>query len=310
MKKWIISLTVLLLLLFIGLPYFLISKTLLISNVVKVNRNSTSAARSLLKESDWQKWWPSGEMTEDGRSLDYKGYNYKITEHFYNAVGVDILKGKERRQTRINILPVNADSVFVIWEYQIHTSLNPFSRIKEYREAVASRQVMQDIMLHMKDFLDKTENVYGTDIHVSISKDSTLITTKFKTRDYPTTEEIYHSIAALKTYIHNNKAEENNFPMLRVEKHNDYETMVAIPVNKQLASKGEFVFKRFVPWKILVANVQGGDSAISQAFKEFEIYIRDYSLHEMANSFQSLVTDRSLEKDSSKWITQLVTPIP
>ena len=250
------------------------------------------------------------EISKDSHPMVYEGYTFTITNHFYNAVGINMVKGGDIKETRINILPINADSVFAIWEYQIHSSLNPFKRIKDYREAVATRQAMHDILLHMKMFLDKTENVYGIDIHVEMSKDSTLITTKFRTKAYPTTEEIYHSISSLKTYIHNNKATENNFPMLHVEKHDDFETMVAIPVNKQLKSSGKFIFKRFVPWKVLVARVQGGDSTLNRSFKEFKSYIQDYSLHEMANSFQSLVTDRSLEKDTSKWITQLITPIP
>ena len=48
--------------------------------------------------------------------------------------------------------------------------------------------------------------------------------------------------------------------MLNVKKLNEseFKTTVAIPINKVLPGNGKIFFRRFVPWKVLVAEVRGG----------------------------------------------------
>ena len=60
---------------------------------------------------------------------------------------------------------------------------------------------------------------------------------------------------------------------------------------------------------ILVGEVKGGLSTILNAEKQLANYVFDYGKASPAIPFQSLVTDRSLEADSSKWITRLNYPI-
>ena len=311
MKKWIISLTVLLFIILLCLPYLLIPNSLRVSEVIRVNLKSTSAFRTLLNNSDWHRWWPSKEIKKGDSSWNYEGFTFTTDEHFYNAIGIDIQKGKIKRESRLNIIPVGIDSVVLVWEYRFPASLNPFIRMKEYKESAASKKAMYNILQSMQGFLNKPENIYGMNIHVELSKDTTLISTKFSTPIYPSTTEIYRHINELRIYARNNRAKENNYPMLHVDKvDNHYESMVALSLNKALKSSGNFEFKRFVPWKVLTAEVGGGYGAIRQAHTQFNYFIQDYSLLQMANSFESLVTDRSLERDTAKWITRFYTPIP
>ena len=104
---------------------------------------------------------------------------------------------------------------------------------------------------------------------------------------------------------------ENNFPMLHVRKSNDntFETMVAIPINKYLEGKGKILNKRFVPWKVLTAEVKGGDYTVNEAFKQMLLYMSDNQIKGMAFPFASLVTERNMQPDTSKWITRIYTPI-
>jgi len=311
MKKWIIYLTILLFIILLCLPYLLIPNSLRVSEAIRVNLKSTSAFRTLLNDNDWHKWWPSKEIQKGDSSRNYAGFTFTTGEHFYNAIGIDIQKGKIKRESRLNIVPVGMDSVFLVWEYQFPASLNPFIRMKEYRESAASKKAMHDILQSMQGFLNKPENIYGINIHVELSKDTTLISTKFRTAGYPSTTEIYQHIKELRAYAKANQAKENNYPMLHVGRIDDhYESMVALSLNKALKSSGNFEFKRFVPWKVLTAEVRGGYGSIHQAHIQFNFFIQDYSLLQMANSFESLVTDRSLEKDTTKWITRFYTPIP
>jgi len=81
-------------------------------------------------------------------------------------------------------------------------------------------------------------------------------------------------------------------------------------VNKELAGNGKIFFSRFVPWKVLTAEVRGGIWTVKEAMHQMDIYIADYQKTAMAIPFQSLVTNRMEEPDTLKWITGIYTPVP
>ncbi len=85
--------------------------------------------------------------------------------------------------------------------------------------------------------------------------------------------------------------------------------MVAIPVNKTITPNNEFLLKKMVPGKILVTEVRGGIHTINQAQKNIELYMNDHHLVSPAIPFHSLVTDRSKEADTAKWITKIYYPV-
>jgi hypothetical protein len=114
----------------------------------------------------------------------------------------------------------------------------------------------------------------------------------------------------LKEYISINGAKETNSPMLNVIRDSsNFITMIAIPLNKSIPENGKFIFKRMVPGNILVTEVTGGNFTITEALQQMKIYINDNHLQSPAIPFESLVTDRSKEPDSSKWITRIYYPI-
>ncbi len=91
--------------------------------------------------------------------------------------------------------------------------------------------------------------------------------------------------------------------------NNGYETMVAIPVDRVLDDSQDFALKKMVPGNILVAEVKGGISTVKEGEAQLENFVQDYQFVSPAIPFQSLVTNRMLEKDTSKWITKLYYPI-
>jgi hypothetical protein len=60
---------------------------------------------------------------------------------------------------------------------------------------------------------------------------------------------------------------------------------------------------------ILITEIKGGSASIDKAFKEMENYVSDYRRTPPAIPFQSLVTDRMKEPDTSKWITRIFYPV-
>jgi hypothetical protein len=85
--------------------------------------------------------------------------------------------------------------------------------------------------------------------------------------------------------------------------------MVAIPTKTDLPSEGNFSLKKMVLGNILMAEVKGGMYTILKGEEEMTNYVNDYKKTAPAIPFQSLVTNRLVETDTSKWITRLYYPI-
>lgn len=314
MKKFIIFLLAFCTLILVC-TYVFIPGKLKISKIEYVNGNVNSAFRILSDQSAWEKWWPNKDSLKSTLAENhffYNGYKYHLTNKFYNSVEVSIKDNNTSVISRINIIRINPDSVILEWECTLSASINPVARILNYRKAESIKSNMTFIFYKLRLFLENKKNIYGINFHVSMSKDSTMVATKRMQTSYPSTSDIYNLIGSLKNYIRNEGAKENNFPMLNVRKLNDgkFETMVAIPVNKRLPGNGKIFFSRFVPWKVLGGEVKGGTHTINEALHQMEIYIADYQKTAMAIPFQSLVTNRTEEPDTLKWITWIYTPVP
>ena len=59
----------------------------------------------------------------------------------------------------------------------------------------------------------------------------------------------------------------------------------------------------------MTGEVTGGQKEIEEAQKQMELYITDYQRSIIAIPFQMLITDRTREPDSSKWITRIYFPV-
>jgi hypothetical protein len=319
MKKWLIYLLALVVVVLFSLPYLLIPSDLKVSAFRKAERSIAGTFRSLSKPGDWVKWWPGtigdgGPSCSDFRSCTFAfhGSSYVVSGLYYNALAITIQKGNGQFKSQINLVSIEGDTTYLHWEYAIQTGLNPFVRIQRYREALREKANMDSILEHVKNFLGVIANVYGHDIKLIMPKDTTLIVINLKTPAFPTTEDIYRSIHSLREYAVANQARENNFPMLQPNKNTPgaFETFVALSINKALPGKGIILQRRYVPWKDLMLEVTGGDSTIARARMDLDNYILDNQVQVMSRTFESLVTDRSLEKDSSKWVTRLICSIP
>ena len=285
------------------------------SGVITCSLNGVT--RNLLDENKWTTWWPGDfsidrqNLKSDTSVLTYNGFTYDVSKLVFNGLELEISKDDLNLNSTLNLLHLSNDSVGLVWNASLKSGNNPIKRIQRYRQANNIKNNMLVILNRLKLFLEKGSNIYGVDIREVISKDSTLIATKITTSEYPSTTEIYRLVKNLKLYSASQGAKENNFPMLSVRKNADdnFETMVAIPINKNLGGNGVFFPKRFVPWKTLTAEVKGGPSLIRKAYDEMKIYTNDYQRASMSIPFESMVTDRSLEPDTLKWITIICQPV-
>ncbi len=314
MKKLLIFLFALVCAALIGI-YIFIPAEIKFSKFVILKTNTPVATRFLMDKDKWINWFPNDSIdtltaTGSKDTFKFKNYHYTVESAMINRAEISISNDQKSVKTLMALLPIKEDSAVVEWNGAINAGLNPISRIKSYYNAKDIENNMVDILKALQTYLEKKEKVYSVNISLEKVVDTILISTKYISNTYPTTSEIYSLINGLRKYVSEAGAEETNPPMLNIANDsNTYRTMVAIPINKIIHEKGIYVFKRMFPGKILVAQVSGGEYTAKEALKQIDLYISDNNLSSPAIPFESLITNRSLEPDTTKWITKIYYPI-
>ena len=314
MKKWIIGFLILVLGLFICV-YTIIPNIVSSQNSVSIQTNAQAFSRIILDDKSWGKWWP-GEVKIDSKNglprLSFNGYTYTIVEKKFNSIVLSIEGKRNSTRTLLNFIPVSQDSVHLIWLAQSTTSTKPLKRLQLYFKSKDLNNDMDTILVKMQSFFSRPQNIYGTQIQSTLVSDSLLVSTFASSKGYPSTEFIYGLIGQLKNYIADQSAKETGNPMLHITTADstNYLTRVAIPVERRLKPSGNISYKWMMGGgQILVTEVKGGPAAIHKAFQQMENYVRDHNRTAPAIPFQSLVTDRMQQKDTSKWVTKIYYPV-
>lgn len=309
MKKWLIITGALVVLLLLVVAVAIPSR-LTISGYKLVNVTMGGASRILQSPAEWNKWWPSGERRNTAGSYAYGGYTYQFTKAMYHAVALEVKNEVPVLNTTLLLIPFRADTVRFEWSGVLAAGANPFKKISAYFEARQIKLGMDHLLDSLKSFLEKKENIYGIPVTETTIRDTSLIATTAGFGSYPTTQDIYGMVGALQQYIAQHQARETNYPMLNIKKDSTgYTAMVAIPVNKELPNQGRFITKRMIPSPVLVTEVKGGPAAVAEAHARMENYIQDYHRMKPVKDYESLVTDRSREPDTTRWITRVNYPV-
>ncbi len=316
MKKLIVAF-LLLLLLALGCIYFFIPGKLVVNNIMALRCSPSVASRVMIQKENWRKFWIGDKHLTPQLSFadsDFFTYNddtFRIAKLFQNAVLIGITADKTQISSTLQILPLFKDSIALNWGYTLAASTNPFERIQQYRQAVRIKANMATALSNIKNYLSKNENVYGFTIFRTSTVDTFLISTKLKLNTYPTTEQVYSLLTKLQFYAKENGALQTGYPMLNVTQSDaeHFTIMTALPVNKILPGNGDITYKRMIPGSFLTATITGGRGTIDNAYQQMQQYIQDYSNTAMALPFMYLVTDRSKETDTSKWVTKLYFPV-
>ena len=269
-----------------------------------------SAVKYLLNEKNWHSWWPVSINNPNDSIFPFKDFEYAVNWKMISGDSI-LIKSKDGFvRSLINVVPISKDSVGFQWEGEAQSEANFFNRIHNYYTQKKLQNNADAILNALKNHLENDEKVYGINIQHRMVVDTLLISTKKIFAAYPTAEQVYELVNDLKKYIILNAALQTNPPMLHVVQDSGmFKTMVAIPINKTLQNTERFIIKEMVAGKILISEIKGGSGNAEAGIKILETYMDDYHLTSPAISFQSLVTDRQVEKDSSKWITKIYYPI-
>ena len=275
-----------------------------------VKTSPNSAARFLLDEKAWHNWWPSNSINKDDGLFTYKQYEYSVNWKMISGDSIRIKTNGGYVSSLLNTIPINKDSTGFQWEGESMPETNIFKRVRNYLTQNKLQNNANEIFSALKIYLENDEHVYGIKIDHNMVVDTLLISTKKIFNAYPNTEEVYLMINDLKTYINNNGVLQTNPPMLHVVQDSGmFKAMVALPISKTIPNTDKFVIKKMVAGKILITETKGGSETAEATIKKIELYMDDNHLLSPAISFQSLITDRSKEKDSSKWVTKIYYPI-
>ena len=292
--------------------YFFIPGKIGVANEIKT-AGSIGTLQRITGSNDYRlKWLPKAGKTVSAVEyvLDDCTYLFPADNSFNNNITV---KYKNITTHSLVTMVPSADSVLLSWIFNHQSGNNPVVRVVDYFALKHIKATNQKILQSMLAFLSGKKNVYGFEVVQQKQTDSTLITLKAASTTYPTVKDIYANIEKLRQYALANAAATTNAPMLNIESDGEHNWfyMVALPINKALPGTENIIAKRmFAGGRILITeNITGGFAIVDNAIKQLEIFKTDNNYMSPAIPFQSLVTDRTKEADSSKWITRLYYPV-
>lgn len=296
------------------LPYLYIPSTIRKSMLAIIPANQKTAQTFLLDDSRWEAWWPaSNTATPDSvaGTYYYNGHSFKAGKKYLSGVDLVTDYNTDSLKSVWNIIPMGMDSVKILWEYELETSNNPIKRMGQRRDTRQLQMDMAVILQQLASFLSDEQNTYGIKVDRTTVTDTLLVTTKATFAHEPDAAAVYGLINQLQQYVTKAGATATNPPMLNRRKIDSTHTevMVALPVNKALKSSGNIVFKNMVRGNLLTTEVQGGPGTVNNALRQLENYLVDHSYESPAMHFESLVTDRIQQADTSKWVTRIYYPV-
>jgi hypothetical protein len=304
----LIRLFIFLFLIALLVSWFFLPENITVSNTLNLAAPPARAFTFLENENEWKKWWP--QRSDTLPPFEYNDRQYKLGRHSDNIAEILISKDDQQFAGNLMITGSSTDTAIAQWTTPVYSGKNIFKRLRYYLVARSLKEDMQDVLTSYAAFLSKPENIYGMQILRERVKDTVLVATRAIYDHYPTTTEVYAMVQKLKTYIAAQNASETNAPMLHVVKsEGKYQTMVGIPTDRALANSGDIELKRMVPGYILHGTVTGGVEAVQKGFQNMEFYRYDKRLASPAIPFSLLVTDRTKEPDSNKWVTGLYYPV-
>ncbi len=286
--------------------YFIIPPSLTVQTISQFDCNATVVSRTINK--NWKKVF----SVHTDSTFRVGLYDYQVREALYNGSKINITSDGNHYESKMMLLPLPVNKSSSQWTTTIKTGNNPISKIIVYFKVKRLQNNMLAASQELKRYLSSTISIYGFDISRSTLTDTTVLVTTTSSLNYPSTQDVYALIDKLKKYAAANKADVTNFPMLNVSaRNNEYAIMVGLPVNMTLPQLDNISTKHLKPVKnkIVTTEVKGGIHTVQNAHIKIEQYMQDNSLSAPVIPFELLVTDRSKETDTAKWITKIIYPV-
>ncbi|UOE52358.1 hypothetical protein MTO98_14855 [Mucilaginibacter sp. SMC90] len=309
MKRIFLILTGLIVIALAAVCIFIPSK-IDIEEEISIDASDVITAKFLVHENNWKTWWP-GAVANDSlykfKSLEIDVNKTTNSTVYFNLKNDDVIL-----KSNITFFATQEGAVTVKWNAEGSGSNNIFTNFKNYFRRAAIKQQINDVLTHLKGFLQDERNTYGYKIYLNHVKDTVLLTYSKTRKDHPTINEIYHIVDDLKQQADKKGVKPTSFPMLNVTKtdEHEYQVTIALPISNTISTGANTIINKMPKGaNLLVMDVKGGQNTINDALSLLKIYMKDHRLVSPAMPFESLITDRSAEKDTSKWVTKIYYPI-
>ena len=313
MKKFFLFILVILALC-IASVYIFIPKKMVVSGALSFRANSDGLLRSLAEKGNWKNWWPGTVAKAGNGSLRFTNgdYDFQVREILYNAIQLKLFHRDDSSDGLLRIIPFNNDSMRIELLSQLEAHSDPFSRVASFLRGKRIERAFDDIVLSLSKYASNLKNIYGMDIKNERVQYQNLVSAKQSFSHYPTTDDVYAIVTRLRNYINQSGAKELFSPMLNIKKTDSatYIAQVGLPIDRALPDKDDISSKWMMKGgNILTGEVTGGQKQIEEADRQMQLYIMDYQRSIIAIPFQMLITDRTKEPDSTKWITRIYYPV-
>lgn len=305
MKKWMIAVFIVFLLFFV-IIYFLIPSQFTVSNTILVKANTNSIYRCLSNEAKWKK------ILDEDASANNLGQKIKIGQKLMGSIELQINDKGLSFPGLIQLLTLNNDSAVIKWTLNV-TGGSPIKKLQNFFIAKNLKKSTAEILGTMKKFLEKEENIYDIKVQMVGIKDTLLIAIKTISKNPPGLQEVYDRIGKLQNYAAANGASQTGYPMLSIRTGDsiNFEIITGLPVDKDLKGNGIILHKEMPSTGRMLATdeIQGGPYTIRKAFNNLEDFVADHKFISPAVPFESLISNRMLEKDTARWKTKIYYPV-
>ncbi|MFC4262860.1 hypothetical protein ACFOWM_08230 [Ferruginibacter yonginensis] len=292
--------------------YLLIPQKITASKIFTFKAPMLTVKRCFADSSIWSQWFPLQNSNSNHFSIANYSFN-NIHTNDINSSNIVIKNDNYTLNSTVSFFPIQSDTVIVTWTFDMPATQNPIKKITYYFEAKEIKTTLTDVLNHFKNFIEDDVKVYGMRVKETEVNDTCIITIKSQSSHYPTTQQVYEVVTQLKNYATQSNATATNHAMFHITQVGDssFYFMIGLPINKRLNNNGNIAFKQMLPHgKFLVSDsIIGGVQKVTQQFLQFEKYKADHKYISPAIPFQLLITDRSLQPDSSKWVTQFYYPV-
>lgn len=297
-------------LIIIAVVCILLPEKPVIAQDLSIDTSDVIAAKFLTTKTGWDKWWP-------GNKIGDKQYGFQDTKIMIDKMtnGSTHLKLQKDNLTFSGEISYFADaegSIKFKWDAVDETNTRFLSRLTNFFKTRKAENQAAEILLSLKHFLEDEKNAYGYKIYLNHAKDTVLLVSANTYPAYPSLQAVYNTVETLKQQADSQGVKQTNFPMLNVTQtdEHEYQVNVALPINKRIIPFQKTSINN-IPGggNLLVADVRGGQNTVNSALAQMKIYMKDHRLVSPAMPFQSLITNRLAQKDTSKWITKIYYPI-
>lgn len=280
-----------------------------IASSKKLHIPAASAERGLMNFSKWNLWWDNFSNSKD---LKFSNPEKSIGEDGLPVIQFELSYNGNLIPCLFEIKPIGADScTLYFYTSKLDSSFSPVNRFLHFFDAINLKKALDKKLDKAAAFYANIYNIYDFKIVQAKVKDSTLISSKIVTTDTPSNIVVYKMVDGLNNYINLHQGKIRNAPMLNITRLDTgyVHTMVAIPLLSDIPSTPEFTIKKMILGNILETFVTGNETVIAKGLDALKNYAKDYSKLSPAIPFQSLLSNRLQEKDSTKWQTRLSLPI-